>query len=335
MTQPSLNKTFDTSLIDLNPSFSTTDSGDTVADTPAAAPPPTESVSTSKAVDITAAKGSVKGGAKAKEVQNISTQDAYNQWASVYDTDGNMLQAIDDDELYTLLPFFLGQVSTTTTAAAAAAASTPLSILDLGCGTGRNTLRLLSYPWPTGTRVRIYGVDFSQPMLDIARGKLDNALHASVDALRHRGVDVQFTLECTNSFPIPPSSTILPHSMNAVISTLVLEHIPLPAFFTTLAGVLVPGGWALVTNMHADMGALSQAGFVNEQGVKVRGDSWAYSVDEVVATAEGSGFEVVSVRKRGVREEDVRSGVVGGRGRKWIGVNVWFGVVLKKKGGGV
>ena len=32
-------------------------------------------------------------------VQNISTQDAYNQWASVYDTDGNMLQAIDDLEL--------------------------------------------------------------------------------------------------------------------------------------------------------------------------------------------------------------------------------------------
>ncbi len=123
--------------------------------------------------------------------------------------------------------------------------------------------------------------------------------------------------------PIPPQ--------DAIISTLVLEHIPLPVFFSTLSDLLVPGGMALVTNMHADMGRQSQAGFVNEKGVKVRGESFVYSVEETVREAERQGFEVSDVREREVREEDLVGGVVGERGRKWVGCRVWYGLVCVKR----
>jgi hypothetical protein len=119
------------------------------------------------------------------------------------------------------------------------------------------------------------------------------------------------------------------NKQDAVVSTLVLEHIPLSAFFSTLSSLLVLRGCALVSNMHADMGRRSQAGFVNADGVKVRGSSYVYTVQESLHAAVEAGFEVVSVHEREMRREDVESGMVGERGRKWIGTKVWYAVVLR------
>jgi SAM-dependent methyltransferase len=246
-----------------------------------------------------------------KPVQHLPTLAAYDQWASIYDTDGNMLQAIDDLELGTLLPNFLMQVTSRTSAA-------DISILDLGCGTGRNTTKLLSYPWPQDRRVEVVGRDFSQGMLDVAAKKLQPLLQGNRNPT--------LRLSCGDCFPSTPVSS--PYSFNAVISTLVLEHIPLSSFFTILTSLLQPNGLALVTNMHAEMGSRSQAGFVNAQGVKVRGTSFVYSVQETVQAAKTAGFEVINVQEREVQSNDVQ--VVGERGRKWIGVKVWYAVVLEK-----
>jgi cyclopropane fatty-acyl-phospholipid synthase-like methyltransferase len=120
------------------------------------------------------------------------------------------------------------------------------------------------------------------------------------------------------------------YTADAVLSTLVLEHVPLPAYFSTLSALLKTGGYALVTNMHSDMGQVSQAGFVNEQGVKVRGTSFAHTVEETVGEAARQGFEVVSVKERRMEEEDVKEGRVGERGWKWVGVRVWYAVVVRK-----
>jgi hypothetical protein len=113
---------------------------------------------------------------------------------------------------------------------------------------------------------------------------------------------------------------------------LVLEHVPLSAYFSTLASLLLPDGLALITNMHSDMGAKSQAGFVNKDGVKVRGSSFAHSVQDTVAEATRMGFEVLNLKEREMRKDDVESGAVGERGWKWVGTNVWYGVVVRKVG---
>lgn len=80
--------------------------------------------------------------------------------------------------------------------------------------------------------------------------------------------------------------------------------------------------------MHADMGRVSQAGFVNADGVKVRGTSFVYSVEETLNAAREAGLNTLSVKEREVQNADVQT--VGERGRKWIGVKVWYALVLQK-----
>lgn len=332
MTQPTtVNMTFDTSLIDLNPnaSFSTTESDpsdfgapNANAQTPIIQQPSLfEDQSQETPKQSQTLPNTMPPPAKSSTpVQHIATQEAYDQWAAVYDSDGNMLQAIDDIELAKLLPYFLELVQDST--------STPtISLLDLGCGTGRNTRKLLDAALRQGRISTAIGLDFSKGMLDIAAEKLRGYSDGRV---RLEQCDCFPTVNDPTAFPVPAVPGLTP--INGVISTLVLEHVPLKAYFSTLASILVPGGLALITNMHSDMGAKSQAGFVNKDGVKVRGSSFAHTVQETVDEARRAGFQVEHVMERMMTKDHVESGAVGERGWKWVGVKVWYDLVLRKVG---
>ncbi|KAF2202783.1 S-adenosyl-L-methionine-dependent methyltransferase [Delitschia confertaspora ATCC 74209] len=259
-------------------------------------------------------------------IQHLPTRETYNAWASVYDTDGNILQAIDDLSLSTLLPEFLTQVLSSSS-------SSTLNILDLGCGTGRNTAKLLTYPWPTDKLVNVHGVDFSRKMLDIAERKLRGAKEQWSPSIHKLG------LECTDAFNDDSGNEVFfpALQLHAIISTLVAEHIPLETYFRALAELLPrEGSCALITNMHQEMGQLSQAGFVTSEGVKIRGTSYVHSVEDMMEEAMRWGFEVLGVNERRVEKGDLGKGGIGKRGEKWVklGVNVWFGIVLKRIGSG-
>ena len=117
-----------------------------------------------------------------------------------------------------------------------------------------------------------------------------------------------------------------------VVSTLVLEHIPLATFFKAAAGLVKPGGRLLVTNMHGEMGEVSQAGFVDAHGVKVRGKSFAHGIKEMIEEARRYQFVLEGNMERGVEEADVA--VLGQRARKWVrGPKVWCGGVWRKEDG--
>jgi SAM-dependent methyltransferase len=267
----------------------------------------------------------------------VPTVDAYDAWAEVYDSDGNVLQAVDDYELGSgggMMEKFVQEVSRREDQGGS------LKVVDLGCGTGRNTVALLKQDWPTNVKVDITGIDASAGMLSKAAEKLQAAqdsLPAEAQAQRSfHLLKHDFLNPIDATLPPTPLPDHLPGHFGGLITTLVLEHFPLPSFFSVLSSLVRPSGVVLLTNMHHDMGSVSQAGFVSQdertgEAIKVRGTSWVHGVQETVGAAKGAGFEVVGeVRERAVDEKMIEEGVVGERARKWVGVKLWYGMILRK-----
>ena len=251
-----------------------------------------------------------------KPTRYLDPTDAYDLWSAVYDTDGNILQALDTIEMRSLLSNLSSWLPL----------NQSWNIIDLGCGTGRNSLQLLDIPDAT-----IICLDASPKMLEVARSRLGERMAALKDLPKKaRGFEA-FVYDMLSSDPLPLSAS----KADALICTLVLEHIPLPEFFRTLSQILRPGGFALVTNMHSEMGAISQAGFVDPMsGEKVRPTSYNHRLVDVIAESRRQGFQVVgSIEERSVDEEMAEK--LGERARKWIGVKVWFGFCLKRQNSGV
>lgn len=238
----------------------------------------------------------------------LPTTPFYDRWATTYDTDDNPLQALDDHALLSLLPSFL--------------VSLPHRphLVDLGCGTGRNTLKLLGVPGAT-----VVGLDASYGMRSIAHTRclerwkqLDQGGRAEL--LRFDEFDLRGTA------PVPSEA----RQADAVISTLVLEHVPLSAFFAALQQLVKPGGHVLLTNMHPDMGAKTQAGFVDaETGERVRGTSLIHTVQEVLDEARSHGFEIIGEVEERAVENEVQ---LGERAGKWVGIRCWFGGLWRRVG---
>ena len=79
----------------------------------------------------------------------VPTSVGYDQWAASYDRDENPLPALEEP----LVRELLGDVH-------------GLDILDLGCGTGRHSIRM------AGGGARVTALDFSSEMLAQARKKI-------------------------------------------------------------------------------------------------------------------------------------------------------------------
>lgn len=171
----------------------------------------------------------------------------------------------------------------------------------------------------------VVGLDASSKMLDIARTRIDakrNGLEGDL-----RPMIVQLKVWDVLGRSSCPTSAL---GADAVISTLVIEHLPLDKFFEAAKNILKQGGMLLVTNMHSEMGKISQAGFVDPKtGEKVRPTSYIHTVDDVLQEATRKGFEQVgNMKEKAVNEEMVAS--LGERARKWVGVTVWFEVCFRK-----
>src|SRR5262245_58146520 len=85
---------------------------------------------------------------KEPEKTVLPTQEGYDRWSEIYDEDGNPLVLLEEPHVARML----GDVN-------------GLSILDVGCGTGRHSIRLAK------SGARVTGLDFSTGMLGRARAK--------------------------------------------------------------------------------------------------------------------------------------------------------------------
>jgi len=184
-------------------------------------------------------------------------REGYDRWARVYDHDANPLIALEDPAVREAVGDVRG-----------------LSVLDLGCGTGRHAL------WMGAAGAAVTGVDFSNGMLAAARGK--------------PGAAVIHFLRCDLHDPLPFRGA----AFDLVVSGLVLEHIgDLDRFFGEARRVVRAGGRAVVSAMHPAMFQRgTQARFIDpESGEIVQPGSVPHQMEDFVEAAERARFLVESV----------------------------------------
>jgi ubiquinone/menaquinone biosynthesis C-methylase UbiE len=140
----------------------------------------------------------------------MNIQNAYNEWSETYDTDENLTRDLDQQltrEALANLHFD--------------------SILELGCGTGKNTTFLAQ----TGTDV--HALDFSEGMIAKAMEKV-------------KARNVKFSVaDLTQAWPCEDQAYDL------IVCNLVLEHIENLSFiFSQAFRVLNAGGKFLINELH-------------------------------------------------------------------------------------
>ena len=181
----------------------------------------------------------------------------YDRWAAVYDRDANPLQGLEEPVLR-----------------AAVGGPRGLTVLDLGCGTGRHSL------WLAAAGASVTAVDFSDGMLAEARAK------PGAEAVRF----IQHSLH----EPLPFADA----AFDLVVSGLVLEHLrELGGFFHEARRVLKPIGRAVVSAMHPAMFLRgTQARFTDPaSGELVQPGSYPHSVGAFVMAAVGARFRLESI----------------------------------------
>lgn len=140
----------------------------------------------------------------------MSIQNAYDEWSDTYDTDENLTRDLDRQVTREALA---GQLFD--------------SILEIGCGTGKNTAFLVQI----GTHV--HALDFSEGMIEKAREKVKTE-------------NVRFTVtDLTQAWPCEDQASDL------IICNLVLEHIENLSFiFSEASRVLKENGRFLIDELH-------------------------------------------------------------------------------------
>jgi ubiquinone/menaquinone biosynthesis C-methylase UbiE len=189
-----------------------------------------------------------------------SVRRGYDRWAAIYDREANPLIAIEEPVVREALGDVAG-----------------LSVLDLGCGTGRHAVRL------AGAGASVTGVDFSEGMLEEARRK------PGADAVHFLAHDLHQALPFADG------------TFDRVVSGLVLEHLQeLTLFFAESRRVLRKGGLAVFSAMHPAMFLKGvQARFTDpDSGERVQPGSVAHTIGDFVMAAVRAGFAIEGVDER-------------------------------------
>jgi ubiquinone/menaquinone biosynthesis C-methylase UbiE len=144
------------------------------------------------------------------KVMNMNIQKAYNNWSETYDTDENLTRDLDQKVTRdTLANLYFN------------------SILEVGCGTGKNT----SFLAQIGETVHV--VDFSEGMIEKAKEKV-------------RAENVRFSpMDITQKWNFENQS------FDLIVCNLVLEHIEDFSFiFSEAARVLKDKGRFFINELH-------------------------------------------------------------------------------------
>lgn len=187
----------------------------------------------------------------------MNVRDAYNQWASTYDSDLNLTRDLD-------------QIATRETLGQARYSS----ILELGCGTGKNTVLLAQL----GERVQ--SLDFSEQMLSQARAK-------------QPGANVTFSVaDLTQPWPCEDQSVDL------VVCNLVLEHIAdLGFIFAEAARVLVDGGQFFICELHPFKQYAGSVAVFQRGEERTSIPAFVHHISDFLTAAERAGLKLAGLKE--------------------------------------
>lgn len=181
--------------------------------------------------------------------------DAYDRWSEGYDSQDNSTRDLDGLVLCKVAPDLEGR-----------------TVLECGCGTGKNSL------WLAPRCARLLGLDFSMGMLDIARRKV-------------REPNVLFVRQDLRQ-PWP----VAPEVADLVLFNLVLEHVEeLGPLFAEAGGALKPGGSMILSEYHPSRVAEGKGPVAMDPAGAgpQRIDNYLHTMADYVASAEAAGLALM------------------------------------------
>jgi malonyl-CoA O-methyltransferase len=197
---------------------------------------------------------------------DMSIQDAYNEWSDIYDTNTNLTRDLDSNVTRSLL-----------------ANRRFDSILELGCGTGKNTVFL------SEIGQSVHALDFSEGMIQKAREKV-------------AAKNVQFeTADLTKRWPCEDETYGL------ISCNLVLEHIEdLSQIFSEAARTLGANGVFLVNELHPFRQYKGSKARFERDDETVEVEAFVHHISDFIRAAESSSLTLTKLNEYWHKEDEGR-----------------------------
>ncbi|WP_456422212.1 class I SAM-dependent DNA methyltransferase [Lutibacter sp.] len=187
----------------------------------------------------------------------MSIEKAYNSWATQYDGNENKTRDLDKKATISTLSNYKFN-----------------TVIELGCGTGKNTLWLLK------KAQKIIGLDFSQEMLNKAKEKINTA------NVVFKKTDFTKPWDIENNFA------------DLITSSLTLEHIKnLDVIFKQVSEKLKSNGLFFISELHPfKQYSGSKARFESENGI-VELEVYTHHISEYLNSAKKYNFKLIEINE--------------------------------------
>lgn len=181
---------------------------------------------------------------------DLNIQKAYDHWSSTYDVDRNLTRDLDALAVRKILCDLKLK-----------------SVLEIGCGTGKNTAHLARIAR------RVYALDFSEGMIEQAKAKV------SLDNVSFDFADLTKRWPCGAGL------------FEMVVCNLVLEHVAdLDFIFRQAHRILAPGGTFFISELHPFRQYQGKQAIFRQRQKTVAIPSFVHNVSDFIRAAQKAGF---------------------------------------------
>lgn len=204
----------------------------------------------------------------------VNVRRAYDRWSDSYDQDQNLTRDLDGQVLRSALAELADGRGENPLVLENPRVLEILEILEIGCGTGKNTDFL------AGIGAHVLALDFSEGMLAKAR-----------DTVRSGNVTFQ-AADITRPWPCADGS------IDLIACDLVLEHIENLDFVFAQAGrVLAPGGRLFISELHPCRQYQGGRAHFQHDGATVEIPAFVHHLSDFLTAAERAGLQPAWLRE--------------------------------------